>query len=61
MTIKRDRDTGNMVAECDVCHDTVEFEDGEDFLTVRIAIHNDRWQTVRAGNGWINICPDCEL
>lgn len=59
MTIKRDRESGNMIARCDQCNDIVEFEDAEDWLDVLKAITDDGWQSKRGKTGWDHICVDC--
>jgi hypothetical protein len=58
MTVRRDRD-GAMQAECDTCHHTVDFEDGEDFNDVRRAIEDDGWALKRVDGRWRNMCVDC--
>jgi hypothetical protein len=61
MGIRRSKTTGNMVAQCDVCFDVVDFDEDKDFEDVREAIIFDGWQTKKNAEGkWINICVDCK-
>lgn len=61
MTIRKSKQTGQMMAQCDVCLDVVDFEDGEDFEEAKTAIDMDGWRTKRGPDGkWQNICPDCQ-
>ena len=59
MSIRRSRETGGMIAQCDECFDVVDFDDGEDFEQVKTAIDGDGWKTRRVGEKWQNYCPDC--
>jgi hypothetical protein len=59
MTIRKSKETGQMCAQCDVCFDVVDFDDGEDFDEAKAAIDADGWKTKKVEGKWQNICPDC--
>ncbi|QJD54487.1 hypothetical protein P9A30_gp45 [Sphingomonas phage Lucius] len=64
MTIKRSKETGCMVAQCDVCFDVVDFEDlkgfdKDDWVEAKERIDADGWRTKKVGDKWTNTCVDC--
>jgi len=59
MTICVSHETGNYIAQCDKCHDVVDFEPGADFFEVKFAIEMDGWRLQRNNGKWFNICVDC--
>lgn len=60
MSIYFDKTLMCMVAECDECADTVEFEPGETWHQAKNYIDDDGWNTKHRNGQWINICPDCQ-
>jgi hypothetical protein len=65
MSIRKSKESGCMVAQCDQCFDVVDFEDldgseAEHWGDVRQAIDIDGWKSKKEGGQWRNICPDCQ-
>lgn len=64
MGIRKSKETGHMVAQCDKCFDVVEFEelDGSDpdhWAEVRGHLDMDGWKAKKVDGKWTNICVDC--
>lgn len=62
MTIRYNNELGHYVAQCDCCHDVVDFEDltdFEDFEAAKFSIDLDGWQTRKKDGKWFNTCSDC--
>lgn len=61
MTLKRSKYTKNFVAQCDGCHEFVDFEDDQDFPACVYVLKASGWKASRDDDGaWAHLCSDCK-
>jgi hypothetical protein len=60
MTLKRSKYTGNFTAQCDGCHEIMDFEDEDNFFICTHILRTSSWVSHKNASGvWRHTCPDC--
>lgn len=60
MTLKRSKYTGNFAAQCDACHDIMDFEDEDNFMVCTHVLRASGWTPHKEDDGrWTHTCRDC--
>lgn len=61
MTISKNYEEGEQTysVSCNKCMDVIDMGPDMDFYEVKDAVDKDGWKTVKVGESWHHICPDC--
>lgn len=61
MTLKRSKYVDGFVAQCDACHDIMDFEGEENFIACVYVLKASGWSSRKGSDGkWAHKCPDCK-
>ena len=60
VTLKRSKYTNAFAAQCDTCHDIMDFEDDQDFPACVFVLRASGWRSKKDDEGrWTHKCSDC--